>query len=112
MRTIAALLLLASALVAQDTDPSRLIEQLGGDDIESRDRAEAALVKLGRPALATIEKALAGAEGEAKARLQRVVAAITRPRWTTDLSRALATAKAEKKPLFVFSTVGDLDGYA
>jgi hypothetical protein len=100
-------------LFAQDPAPdsARLIEQLESDDLEARDAAEAALVKAGRAALPAVRKALGAAKGEAKSRLERVVKAVTEPRWMTDADKALAAAKGSGKPLLIFSTGGSLKGY-
>lgn len=116
MKRIAACVLLSGWLAvtaaAQDSpNVARLIEELGGDDIEARDEAEAALVAAGRPAVAAVKAAMAGAAGETKSRLERVLKALVEPRWTTDLAQARATAKSTGKPLLVFSTVGPLGGY-
>jgi hypothetical protein len=98
-------------LLVQDPDPARLIEQLENEELDARDAAEAALVKAGRPALPAVRKALAAAKGEAKSRLERVVKAVTEPRWMTDADKALAAAKGSGKPLLVFSTGGSPTGY-
>jgi len=105
-------LLLCLLLCVQDDKSAKLIEALGGDDLEARESAEVELVKLGRPGLPAVRKALAAAQGESKSRLERVVAAITEPRWMTDVARAKERAAAEKKPLFVFATIGEVGGFA
>jgi len=112
MRTLLLAAALALPALAQDTPVARLVDQLGSDEIDVRERAESELVKLGRPALAELRKSLAAAKDEPKARLERVVRAITQPRWMTDTAAALAEAKRLDKPLLVFSTIGDLGGYA
>ena len=112
MKTIAAVLLAASFGFAQDdARVAKLIDELGGDDVEARESAETELVKLGRPALPAVRKAIAKADSEVKGRLERVVKAVTEPRWMTDLAKAKEVAARDKKPLLVFSTIGDVGGY-
>ena len=113
MKTIAIALLFAGTLAfaQDDAKVAKLIDALGGDDVEVREAAEAELVKAGRPALAAVRKAIASADAETKARLQRVVKAVTELRWTTDLAKAMETAARENKLVFVFSTIGDVGGY-
>jgi hypothetical protein len=110
--TVIALLFFGSTAFAQDEAKiTKLIDQLGGDELDSRDTAESELVRLGRPALATVRKALTTADGETKSRLERVVKAVTELRWMTDLAKAKEVAAREKKPILVFSTIGDVGGY-
>ncbi len=112
MKALAALLVAASFGLAQDeARVATLLEQLGGDDVEAREAAEAELVKVGRPALPVIRKAILKADSEVKGRLERVVKAVTEPRWMTDLAKAKEIAAREKKPILVFSTIGDVGGY-
>ncbi len=59
-------------------DPDALIRDLSSDDLDVRDAAVTGLVKLGEPVLEPMKKALAKADGEAKARLQDVIATIER----------------------------------
>jgi hypothetical protein len=105
-------LLLAMLLTVQE-DPKigRLIDQLGGDELDVRDAAEDELVKIGRAALSAVRKAMASAQGETKARLERIAKAVTELRWMTDLAKAREIAARDKKPLLVFSTIGDAGGF-
>jgi hypothetical protein len=78
MNAIAAVLLLA---FGQDPGASvrELVERLGDDSIEARERAVADLVRLGEPARAAIEKELARAsDPEVRARLHEAIRGITR----------------------------------
>lgn len=97
-------------LALQDIDG--LIERLGHDDVDVRDKAQTDLLKRGRAALPAIRKAAEShADPEVRARASALVRAINTPAWRTDLDAALKTAATEKKLLFVFSTMGPLDGY-
>jgi len=103
-------LLLLALFFIQDDKTTKLIDALGGDDLELRETAEAELVRIGRPAMAVVRKALGTAQGESKARLERVVKLLSEPRWMTDVAKAREVAAKEKKPLLVFTSIGDLDG--
>jgi hypothetical protein len=78
-----------------------LVERLGSDEIDQRERATAELVKLGAPALDIIKAQRAAAAGEVRNRLERVVLRIERAiRCDTILGPAVTvTLKADKRPL-------------
>ncbi len=111
MKTLLVLAALLQAPAQEDPAIARHLAALGAESIAARDEAEEALAAIGRPAVAAIRRALASADGDEKARLERVLKLLTEPRWKTDLDAALAAAKTESKPLLVFSTIGDLGGY-
>lgn len=106
-----ALLLVLLLSTQEDPKIGRLIDQLGGDELEVRDAAEEELVKIGRAAMPAVRKAMASAQGEAKARLERIAKAVTELRWMTDLAKAREIALRDQKPLLVFSTIGDVGGF-
>jgi membrane-associated protease RseP (regulator of RpoE activity) len=58
---------------------AQLIRQLGDADWQIRERATAELVKIGRPALPQLEKALTRNDAEIKQRSQHIIQAITAP---------------------------------
>lgn len=71
---LAALLFLAPAAAQDSRSVQQLIEDLESDEVEVRDRAEAALRKAGREALPAVEKALQSTRSaEARARLLDIV---------------------------------------
>jgi len=72
--------MLALPLFAQDPPDKvkSLVEKLVSEDIETRDRAQAELIKLGPSALPALRKYLAAAEGELKARLEIVIPKLER----------------------------------
>jgi len=113
MRTLLACLLLASW--QQDPEIDRkvaaLVQKFDTEELAARDAAEMELVKLGRPALQSLRRALTDASPEVRSRLERVISSLTKPRWMTDVAAAKAKAAELKKPLLVFSTIGPLDGY-
>ncbi len=82
-------LLFAFAL-AQDADPSRLIEDLGSNDVEVRTRAEAALVKLGGKALAALEAASGSTDADVRSRASALIREIRRLDRRAAICRALA----------------------
>ncbi len=112
MRTLTLALTLTLAAFAQDKadETARWIDELDAYEVEARERAESKLVERGRPALSALRKAVATAQGDLKTRLEHVIRSITEPRWN-DLVAAIERARREKKPLLVFSTVGDRGGY-
>ncbi|MBI4587758.1 MAG: hypothetical protein HY725_02875 [Candidatus Rokubacteria bacterium] len=92
---------------------AQLVRDLGADSYEAREAAEKALVELGQDALEAVQAAAKGAaDPEVRERAAHIVAAITRPRWRRDTAEALAEARAAKKPLLVFSTVGEPEGWS
>ncbi|MEK7717146.1 MAG: hypothetical protein AAB322_05275 [Pseudomonadota bacterium] len=97
-------------------DPERiaaLVRDLGADSYEAREAAEKALVEVGRDALEAVQAAAKeNADPEVRERAAHIVAAITRPRWRREMAEAVAEARASKKPLLVFSTVGEPEGWS
>src|SRR5688572_5947741 len=102
MRVFTALLILL-ALPQEDLSKkvAGLVERLGSDEIDQRERATAELVKLGAPALADIKSHHAAAAGEIRKRLEGVLLRIERAiRCDTFLGPAVTvTLKADKRPL-------------
>lgn len=96
-------------------DPERvaqLVQELGADSFEAREAAEKALIEMGRDALEAVQAAQGSADPEVRERAAHVVASIVRPRWRRDLAAAIAEARTSKKPLLVFNTPGEPDGFA
>lgn len=92
---------------------AQLVRDLGADSYEAREAAEKALIELGREALDAVQAAAkAGPDPEVRERAAHVVAAISRPRWRRDVPEAIAEARSTKKPLLVFSTVGEPEGWS
>lgn len=103
------LLLLAAAQDSFET----LIEKLGDSSIEVREDAELQLRKMGRTIVPDLRRiAEKHGDPEVRSRAAAVVQAITEIRWWTDVEGARKAAKAQGRPLLVFSTMGPLDGYA
>ncbi len=99
-------------LLAQ-ADVDGLVAQLGDDSVIEREKAQKALVALGRPALPKLRAHLEQSrDEEVRARLQAIIRHLTQIRWQRNLVDALAAAKKEGKPLLIFSTIGEPDGYA
>ena len=65
-------LLLCLALVQSD-DPAKLVDQLGSDDLELRDTAQAKLVALGAGALAALEKGAKSDVEEVRSRSNHIL---------------------------------------
>ncbi|GEM_PF-3884445 len=111
------LLVLAWALPClAGPDPEQVaqfVRDLGADSYEAREAAEKALIDLGRDALEAVQAAAKGnPDPEVRERASHILTAITRPRWRRDLAEATAEARAAKKPLIVFSTIGEPDGWS
>jgi hypothetical protein len=69
----------APATESTDADKiTKLVEQLGSDSFESREKAQAALEKIGAPALEALRKAAASDEAELRRRAGELVQAIER----------------------------------
>jgi hypothetical protein len=99
-----------AAVLAQDTQ--ELIRRLGHDEYQVREKAEAELRKIGKPALTELQCAEKDPDPEIRTRAASLVRYLTQIRWFTDETAALREAAARKKKLLVFSTGGELDGYA
>lgn len=92
---------------------AQLVRDLGADSYEAREAAEKALIDIGRDALEAVQAAAKeGSDPEVRERAAHVLAAITRPRWRRDVAEAIVEARASKKPLLVFSTVGEPEGWS
>ena len=92
---------------------AQLVRDLGADSYEAREAAERALIDLGRDALEAVQAAATdGHDPEVRERAAHVVAAITRPRWRLDVAEAIAEARSTRKPILVFSTVGEPEGWS
>lgn len=95
-----------------DDTEAESIRNLGADSVEVRETAMANLKGRGRAILPELELALNKiADPEVRARITLVIKHLTQVRWHTDLALAMRIAAAEEKPLLVFSTMGELDGY-
>ncbi len=108
-------LFLASIAVADAPDPAKvaeLIHQLGADAYDARDAAERALIDIGRAALPAIQAAAQDPDPEVRQRILVILAAITKPRWQRDVASAIVQARQEHKPILVFSTIGEPDGWS
>jgi hypothetical protein len=104
-----------SAFAAPPTekDVHGWIRQLSDDDSEKREAAQRHIEDLGIAWKKTLQDALAAStDPEARARLSEVIAKIGLPQWNTDITAALAKARAEKKPLLVIATPGAPDGFS
>ena len=100
------------ALARLERRVARLVSLLASEDLLQREQAEAELASLGRPALASIRRALEAApDDETRMRLERTVRTLTTVRWRTDLAAALEASRATGKPLLVYSTIGIPTGY-
>ena len=106
------IMVLAFLLLLQD-NVDGWVERLSDESAVERDKAQKELVELGRPALAQIRKHLETTrDAEVKARLEAVVAHLTKIRWERDVKASIDKARKMNKGLFVFSTIGEPDGYA
>jgi HEAT repeat protein len=111
--------LLAVGCVPEETKPTEaddlapLVARLGDRDFATRERATTALQAKGWAAVPALEKALETATvPEVAARLERVIASITRLNWFVKAEEAIAAAGKTGRPILMFSTIGDPDGFA
>ena len=91
----------------------RLVPLLDDSRYAVREQAQRDLVQLGIAALPEIRRELATAQSlESRQRLRNVVQALTTLPWERDLTAAMKTAKQSGKSILVFSTIGEVDGFA
>jgi hypothetical protein len=100
------------AATAKD-DIAPLVAQLGDHDYRTREKATRDLTAKGWDAVPAIEAALDKAtEPEVAERLEKVLAAITKLEWFAKPDDATAAAAKTGRPILMFSTIGDPDGFA
>jgi hypothetical protein len=90
----------------------RLVARLADARFKVRSQADADLRRLGTTAVPLLRKELAAASNlEVRSRLEKIVAALADVGWRTDLAATLARAAQADKPVLVFSTIGEVDGF-
>ena len=90
-----------------------LVRSLDDNHFIMRERAENSLRELGTRAVPLLRKELQTATSlETRRRLENVIADLSRIPWRRDLDKAVAEARRSGKPLLVFSTLGEVDGFA
>ncbi|KAF0245253.1 MAG: hypothetical protein FD180_1800 [Planctomycetota bacterium] len=108
---VAALPVLADPPTEQDV--RGWIAQLSDDDSVKRDEAQRRIESLDIAWKKTLQDSLAAStDAEARARLTEILAKIGRIQWITDVTAAVAKARAEKKPLLVMATPGAPDSFS
>lgn len=96
---------------ADDITP--LVAKLGDRDYATRERATKELKAKGWAAVPAIEKALETTTvPETAERLEKVLAGITKLNWYAKPEDAIAAAQKSGRPILMFSTIGDTDGFA
>src|SRR5262245_38020775 len=82
----AALVLLLQAPQADDKKIQELVAKCASEDISEREAATRDLYAMGESAVPALEKAAASLKGEARVRLDRVIAELTMPaRWAKEI---------------------------
>ena len=77
------------------------------------EQAENSLRELDTPAVPLLRKELhAAASRETRRRLEAVIADLSRISWRRNLDEAIREATRTGKPILVFSTLGEVDGFA
>jgi hypothetical protein len=112
MRTLIAITTLAllATASAQDDPLAEPVKDLRHDEIERRDRAEAALLARGESVVPRLrELADRERDPEARERLKRVIARLTGLEWHADLASALAKAQREGKRVLALSSPAAFD---
>jgi hypothetical protein len=89
------------------------VGKLASDDFEIRQEAEKSLNGLTVDAVAQLKTLLAAQkDDEAISRLKRVIYKLSRPQWQRDLESAKTDAALLGRPILIFSTIGESDGFA
>src|SRR5204863_722905 len=90
-----------------------LVRNLDDNRFIVREQAENSLRELGTPAVPLLHKELrAAASLETRRRLEAVIADLSRISWRRNLDEAIREATQSGKPILVFSTLGEVDGFA
>ena len=90
-----------------------LAAKLRSESYDEREAAQAALLAVSVENAPVLKRILAAeTDQEARTRLSRVIARISRPFWSTDLSAALKAARDADRPVLVFSTIGEVNGFS
>ena len=90
-----------------------LVRSLDDDHFMMRERAENSLRELGTPAVPLLRKEVRAAVSlETRRRLEAVIADLSRISWRRNLDEAIREATQSGKPILVFSTLGEVDGFA
>jgi hypothetical protein len=89
------------------------VGRLANDDFETRQEAEKSLTGLTVDAVAPLKTLLAvQKDDEAILRLKRVIYRLSHPRWFHELEAAKKEAANSGRPILIFSTIGESDGFA
>lgn len=90
-----------------------LVKQLDDPQFQARQQADQELRRLGIDVVPHLRKELEGKHPlEVTRRLESIVNELSRVPWKTDIAAAQAEAARTGKPLLVFSTIGEVDGFA
>lgn len=90
-----------------------LVRQLDDPQFLRRQQADQELRRLGIAVVPLLQKELAAKHPlEVTRRLEAIVTELSRIPWRTDISVAQEEAARTGKPILVFSTIGDVDGFA
>lgn len=98
--------------IAAAQDLGDWLDRLSDPEIEVRERAELEIRKMGKKVVPDLRKvAETHGDPEVRGRARALLRWFTQVRWRRDVAEALRAAAAERKPVFVFSTMGPPDGY-
>jgi hypothetical protein len=118
---VSAALALTWSLTATQANPPaadagqvrELVKRLDSPRFAEREKADRALRDLGVTAVPLLREELKTAGGlESRRRVERIIAELTTLPWHRDVAKAVEQARAEKKPILVFSTMGEPSGFA
>lgn len=106
-----------SPWAAEPADPAErvkaLVRQLDDQRFATRQQADQELRGLGIAVVPLLQKELEARHPlEVTRRLESIVAELSRIPWKTEISVAQEEAGRTGKPILVFSTIGDVDGFA
>ena len=95
------------------TKVEALVKQLDSDKFAAREAADKALRQFGIPVVPLLQKELQGRPAlEVRRRLEKIIADLTRLDWRKDLASAVKEASKSGKPILVYSTIGEPNGFA
>lgn len=97
----------------QSDEIAPLVARLGDRDYHTREKTTRDLTAKGWAILPALDKALEKTtEPEVAERLERIITTITQLKWYSKAEDATAAASKSGRPILMFSTIGDPDGFA
>jgi hypothetical protein len=89
-----------------------LLQQLEDSRFSVREKAEKQLLKMGLEIVPQLREATPKLSVDAQNRLKKIVGELTRLPWFLTAKEGIEQAQKENKPLLIFSTIGEPNGFA